>query len=212
MRLAISLLIAVVINLGLFSLMQSMTSVDDVEHLPVNDLRLLDFVRVKQETTTAVKQRQLPDKPTPPETKPPPPMKMVATQQPQRVTPKMPAPNIAVPLNIAGGPYLGEFTAAPAVTAPVVQASENIMPLVRIPPRYPRSAARRNLEGVVKVAFTITKNGLVRDAKVVLSEPEGVFDRAALKAISKWKFNPKVVNGQPVEQAATQEIEFTLPK
>lgn len=210
MRLAISLLVAVVINLGLFSIMQSMTSVDDVEHLPVNDLRLLDFVRVKQETTTAVKQRQLPDKPTPPETRPPSPMKMTATQKPQRVTPKMSAPNIAVPLNIAGGPYLGEFTAAP--TAPGVQTSENIMPIVRIPPRYPRSAARRNLEGVVKVAFTITKNGLVRDAKVVLSEPEGVFDRAALRAISKWKFNPKVVNGQPVEQAATQEIEFTLPK
>ena len=85
-------------------------------------------------------------------------------------------------------------------------------PLVRIPPRYPRSASRRGIEGVVKVAFTITKDGRVANQRVLTANPPGVFDKAAIKAIKKWKFNPKIVDGETVEQTAAQEITFRLAK
>jgi TonB family protein len=39
-----------------------------------------------------------------------------------------------------------------------------------------------------------------------------VFDKAAIKAIKKWKFNPKIVDGETVEQTAAQEITFRLAK
>jgi protein TonB len=87
-----------------------------------------------------------------------------------------------------------------------------VAPLVRVPPRYPRSAVRRNIEGVVKVAFTITADGRVSNPRVLSASPPGVFDKAAIKAIKKWKFNPKIVDGQAVEQSAAQEVTFKLAK
>lgn len=213
MRLFLGLLLAVLVNWGLFSLMQSMATPDNVDLVRTEEINVLDFVRLKEQTTTELKKRELPDKPPPPK-KPPPPPESVATQvSPKVPSPKMNVPRIDVPLNIAGGPYIGDFSRAPVVpVAAKPQQYGSVMPLVRIPPRYPRSAARRNIEGKVKVAFTITKDGQVRDPRVIESIPEGVFDKAAINAIKKWKFNPKFVAGEAVEQTAAQEIEFKLPK
>ena len=47
---------------------------------------------------------------------------------------------------------------------------------------------------------------------VVSADPENIFDKSALKAVLKWKFKPKLVDGQAVERQATQEIEFKLAK
>ena len=93
-----------------------------------------------------------------------------------------------------------------------VKASRGLIPLIRVPPKYPRRAAQRGVEGWVKVQFVITVAGRVKDAKVVGSIPPGVFDRAALKAVSKWKFKPKVIKGQRVEQVAVQKLRFKLKK
>jgi len=93
-----------------------------------------------------------------------------------------------------------------------VKASRGLVPLVRVPPKYPRRAAQRGVEGWVKVQFVITVAGRVKGAKVVGSKPSGVFDRAALKAISKWKFKPKVIKGQRMEQLAVQVLQFKLKK
>lgn len=213
MRLLIGLLLAILVNWGLFSLMQSMASPDNVDLVRVEEINVLDFVRLKEQSTTELKKREMPDKPPPPKTPPPPPESVSSQVKPKMATPKLNVPRIDVPLNITGGPYLGDFaraTVTPVAAKP--QQYGSVMPLVRIPPRYPRSAARRNIEGKVKIAFTITKDGQVRDPRIIESIPEGVFDKAAMRAIMKWKFNPKIVAGEAVEQTAAQEIEFKLPK
>lgn len=219
MRLLIGLLVAILVNFGLFTLMQKMTSEQKVERQLTENIQLLDFVRVKREDKTETKKRELPKKPPPPKTPPPPP-KAPAPQadKPKAPTPKIDVPRIDVPLNIAGGPYLGNFSSAPVapvappaiISAPVMD--DEVIPLVRIPPRYPRAASRRGVEGVVTVSFTVTKDGQVRDPIVISAKPENIFDSAALKAILKWKFKPKLVDGKPVERQATQEIEFKLAK
>jgi periplasmic protein TonB len=85
-----------------------------------------------------------------------------------------------------------------------------VVPLVRVPPKYPARAASRHIEGWVKVEFTIQTDGSVDDAVVVGSEPENIFDDAALTAISKWKFKEKIVNGVAVSQRAVQRLQFKL--
>jgi protein TonB len=213
MRLGLGLLFAIFVNLGLFTIMQAMTSSNNLDRNRTEEIRLLDFVRVKKDTTTETKKRELPDKPKPPEKMPPPPSMTPPTKQVKAPRPKIAVPNIKVPLNIAGGPYIGAFSAASVtpVTAPVSDYAQ-VAPLVRVPPRYPRSAVRRNIEGVVKVAFTITADGRVSNPRVLSASPPGVFDKAAIKAIKKWKFNPKIVDGQAVEQSAAQEVTFKLAK
>jgi protein TonB len=87
-----------------------------------------------------------------------------------------------------------------------------VVPLFRVPPKYPPRAASRQIEGWVKVEFTIQTDGSVDDAVVVGSEPENIFDDAALTAISKWKFKEKIVNGVAVPQRAVQRLQFKLEK
>ncbi|MFZ2170890.1 MAG: energy transducer TonB [Methylococcaceae bacterium] len=85
-----------------------------------------------------------------------------------------------------------------------------VVPLVRVPPKYPARAASRHIEGWVKVEFTIQTDGSVDDAVVAESEPEDIFDDAALTAIGKWKFKEKIVNGIAVPQRAVQKLQFKL--
>jgi protein TonB len=85
-----------------------------------------------------------------------------------------------------------------------------VVPLFRVPPKYPARAASRHIEGWVKVEFTIQTDGSVDNAVVVGSEPEDIFNDAALTAISKWKFKEKMVNGIAVPQRAVQRLQFKL--
>ena len=85
-----------------------------------------------------------------------------------------------------------------------------VVPLVRVPPKYPARAASRQIEGWVKVEFTIQTDGSVDNAVVVSSEPENIFDDAALTAIRKWKFKEKIVDGVAVPQRAVQKLQFKL--
>ena len=85
-------------------------------------------------------------------------------------------------------------------------SDRDVIPLVRINPDYPPRALSRGLEGWVQVQFTITPTGTVADAMVVDSMPKNIFDDAALKAIARWRYNPKVENGQAVERVGVQTI------
>lgn len=218
MRLAIGFLLAILVNFALFTVMQKMIAEKDIGRQVIENIQVLDFVRVKHEDKIETKKRELPKKPPPPE-EPPPPPELPAEQldKPKAPTPKLDVPRIDVPLNIAGGPYLGDFanvpvapTTSPTIAAPTID--NEVMPLVRVPPQYPHTASRRGIEGVVTVSFIITKDGQVRDPIVVSAKPENIFDSAALTAVLKWKFKPKYVDGQAVERQATQEITFKLAK
>ena len=88
--------------------------------------------------------------------------------------------------------------------------NSQLVPLVRINPQYPRNELLGGVEGWVKIQFVVTADGSVSSPKIVDSKPPRVFDSSALRAIKKWKFKPKVVNGVAVEQAGSQIIEFKL--
>jgi periplasmic protein TonB len=82
-------------------------------------------------------------------------------------------------------------------------SDRDIVPLVRINPDYPPRALSRGLQGWVVVQFTITATGTVKDPKVVNSSNE-IFNDAALKAIARWRYNPKVEEGVAVERVGVQ--------
>jgi protein TonB len=81
-----------------------------------------------------------------------------------------------------------------------------VIPIVRPPPEYPPRLLDSGTEGWVRVQFTVTSIGTVRDAVVVDSEPGTSFDDAALKAIARWRYNPRVVNGEAVERVGLQTV------
>lgn len=79
------------------------------------------------------------------------------------------------------------------------------LPLVRIEPQYPQQARQRSLEGWVQVRFTISTAGSVKDAEVVKSS-NSVFERNALAAVMKWKYQPQLRNGKPAETPNQQVL------
>lgn len=87
-----------------------------------------------------------------------------------------------------------------------VGSDRDVLPLVRVAPDYPPRALASGTEGWVQVQFSITPTGTVRDPVVVASEPGSVFDEAALKAIARWRYNPRVEGGQSVERVGLQTV------
>jgi protein TonB len=85
-------------------------------------------------------------------------------------------------------------------------SDRDVLPLVRVAPDYPPRALAAGTQGWVQVQFSITPTGAVRDPVVVASEPGSVFDEAALKAIARWRYNPRVEGGQAVERVGLQTV------
>lgn len=80
-----------------------------------------------------------------------------------------------------------------------VTASDEYLPIVVIQPQYPNRALQEGIEGWAQVSFTVDEAGSVVDPVIVQSSPEEVFDEASLAAVSRFKFNPRVVDGQAVQ-------------
>ncbi len=76
-------------------------------------------------------------------------------------------------------------------------AEGDYLPIVRVAPVYPARAQSRGLEGYVDMSFTVTSTGTVIDPIVVFST-SGLFERAASRAVLKFKYKPRVVDGIPV--------------
>ena len=87
---------------------------------------------------------------------------------------------------------------ASAAPSPAKENPNAALPIVKVAPIYPDEAVQEKIEGHVLLEFVVTETGGVRDAVVVDSEPRGVFDQAALDAVGKFKYKPKVVDGKPV--------------
>lgn len=103
--------------------------------------------------------------------------------------------------------------AKPVAAAPAAPTGETraAIPVSQPVPRYPAEAFRSRQEGWVEVSFTIGTDGSVKNGTVVNSNPPRVFNAAALRGITDWRFQPRLENGQPVEQQVRTRIEFKLP-
>ncbi|GLR72044.1 energy transducer TonB [Agaribacter marinus] len=87
----------------------------------------------------------------------------------------------------------------------------DLRPLVRANPTYPVNAARDGIEGFVVMSFNITATGNVEDIKIVNAEPKGIFERAARRALLKWKYQPQMNAGKPTPVSGLQvKLEFNL--
>lgn len=87
----------------------------------------------------------------------------------------------------------------------------NAMPIAQIQPVYPTRAQERGIEGYVIVQFDVNETGSVINPDVLVSVPEGVFDRAALRAIERWRYQPKVENGKAMKMYGLQtKFNFNL--
>ena len=91
-----------------------------------------------------------------------------------------------------------------------IQIAHELTPLVRIPPEYPMSARAKRIEGYVILRFTVTETGAVSNPEVLRSDPPRVFDRAATRAVLRWKYQPQMVDGKPTSVVSFTKINFQM--
>jgi protein TonB len=209
MRIGVAFLLAALVNLALFALMSAMVSQGRSQLADSTLVQLVDFVRPEPVEEPEPKRLR---EPPPPPPEPPPamqPLPKVELPQPNALPPRLRAPKVSLelPLQLDGGPYLGDMLAESGLG---VMLARDLTPLITPPPFYPRTARVRRKEGYVEVEFTVDKEGGVRDIRVIAANPPGLFERAAKRAISRWKFEPHRVGGEAMAVRARQRVEFKL--
>jgi len=186
------------VTFGLLFVMQVLIATGHGAITEATNLRVLDFVRVERENVVETKN----DKPE----KPPEPEQM----------PDLPSPDSSFDASAAG---LAVSVSAPTISTAVQGAGIGFgvsdgeyLPIVKVAPIYPTRAAQRGLEGYVIVEFTVTRAGTTRDILVVESS-NSIFDRAAVDAAGKFKYKPRVIDGEAVEVPGVRnKITFQLEK
>lgn len=184
-RYIISIVVGSIVTISLLFIMQLLIVTGKQALTDPRERHKLEFVRVKRNENLNVED-VVPEKPpkppeTPPETPP---------QDMDNINPDAPKINIAPPQVQSAGDIGGP--------GGMNIAEGDYLPIVRVAPVYPARALSRGLEGYVDMSFTVTTTGTVKDPLVVFST-SSLFERAAIRAVLKFKYKPRVVDGVPVE-------------
>ncbi|MEM7413566.1 MAG: energy transducer TonB [Myxococcota bacterium] len=193
-RYVFSTAMALLVTFALFWTMQALITVgykllDGGEQLSV------EFVRLRRDTTPQATKRPPPKREKPKQAPPPPQIRASRSNLDPGEGVAQIAPDIdasaGVEAAIAGG-----------------GSDRGAVPLVQPEPEYPIALEQRGITGWVTVEFWVTKTGSVRDPVIIAARPKRVFNQAALKGVRRWKYNPKIVNGEPIETKERFTLEF----
>ncbi len=181
---------ATALTIALFLLMGYLITPSGAAPTEVTESPTIDISR-QQRDETSEKKRQPPPPPPAPEQTPPPPQLVAVNLRGGGADIVFDEPKIDLP----SGPAL------------LLPGDRRATPTLRIPPQYPRSENTRGEEGWVLVEFTIAADGRVTDVVVIEAEGgRGGFEREAIRAVKRWKYEPKMANGKAIAQYNMREI------
>ncbi len=189
-RFAIAGVTGLVVTFALLWVMQILIATGKDALTNKRDFRFVDFVRIKRDEVVNLDEDK-PEKPPEPEQQPP---DMPQPQVDQLNT----SDTVNISFNRTGielDPTRGNFS--------IVDG--DYLPIVKVAPIYPRRAQTRGLEGYCLLEFTVTRTGTVRDARAIECT-SSLFERASVNAAGKFKYKPRVVDGQEIEVPGVQHI------
>ena len=186
-RMIVAILLSIPVTVGLFMIMHSLID-KDFENPEVSNTKIAELVQpdeeIKLDTTT-----RKPEKAEEPE-EPPPELEMakISLDMDTDITNIAPTASINVEISSTG----------------MSSGDGEYLPIVKVAPIYPRRAQTRGISGYCIVEYTVTKSGSIIDPVAIDCQPSGVFDRASVKAAHKFKYKPRVVDGEPIAVAGVQ--------
>ena len=191
-RMVFGVTLALVVTLSLFWVMQYLIATADRSLNDDGASTVLDFVRVKRDEE--IQRRQLkPKKPPPPEQAPPqPPTPQLDNLNPNAEKIAISAVPVETDIEMTGGFSLGV-------------GEGDYLPIVKVAPIYPNRALTRGVEGFCVVQYTVTRQGTTKDPVVVEDQcTSSLFHRASLNAALKFKYKPRIMDGEAVEVPGVQ--------
>jgi len=204
MRLFFSIILAFTICISIFFGMHLMTNSNNSKIKESQQNRHLVFLREKKDSKVERKKRIKPKEPI---KKPLKKIKVLKTKLDTKVN-----ENVKIkPFKIQSRPI--DISAISSLNGAQIEMQQgfldanSLIALKKVNPRYPRRAKIKRQEGFVNLAFNINENGLVSDVKILDSNPKGVFEKNAIKAIKRWKFKEN-----KAARAASITFNFRLAK
>ncbi len=191
-RIVIGLVVSLAVTLSLFWLMQYLIETADRTLNDDGAGNLVDFVRVKRDES--IQRRQLkPKKPPPPDTPPPqPPTPQLDNLDANAEKIAISEVPVETDIEMTGGFSLGV-------------GEGDYLPIVKVAPIYPNRALTRGIEGFCVVQYTVTKQGTTKDPVVIESQcTSSLFHRASINAALKFKYKPRIMDGEAVEVPGVQ--------
>jgi len=201
-RALVALILGAVVTFALFSFMAFLVSFGGERLQKSDPTPPLVINPEKQESKAAQKVRFKPKPPPPPDQPPP----------PSEVEPETNDADTGMSFEMQGV-NVGGVSAGMEGPGSGMMQDGDATPIVRIEPRYPIKAARDGKEGYVVLSFSINTIGGVEDVKVIEAKPKRLFDKEARRALKRWKYKPKMVDGKPEKQTGQSvRLDFTLDK
>ncbi len=194
-RYLFSIILGTTVTIALLFIMQLLIDTGREAITDSRNFRITDFVRVEQNEVIETR-KDKPERPPEPETPPEVPSPEQTADFDNAMAVSVSTPNFDAQLGVQSfgfGFADGEY-----------------LPIVKVAPVYPQRAVARDLEGYVIVEFTVTRSGTTRDI-VVIESTDSIFERAAMDAASKFKYKPRVIDGDTVEvRGVLHKITFVL--
>lgn len=193
-RIPITIFAALIVNVLLFTAIEMMVGMQRLRLSDASDIEIANFIRVN-ERSRDVRSRRDPKAPQkPPKEAQQDMRKLSSASQSNLSGMSIDVPDIDIDIGISGD----------------IAIARELTPLVRVPAEYPYAARAKAIEGYVILRFTVTETGSVTDPEVLRSEPSAIFNRSAIRAVRKFKYQPQFANGKPISVVTYTKLTFIM--
>ena len=161
---------------------------------------LVEFIRIKQDDNLQERTRTLPEKPPKPKRPPTPELKLDPNKPPPINNFDFDIPDFSLPTDFKGA-FLGDISN-------LTSGTSQLIPIVKVAPRCPREATLSGIDGSVLMVLNVNANGKVDKVVIKQAKPPNVFNSEAARAVRRWQFKPKTIDGVAVDQKGELLVEF----
>lgn len=161
----------------------------------------IEFIRIKQDDSLQERKRTIPDKPPTPKRPPQPQVEIDVSKPPPTANLDFDMPDFSLPTDFSGA-FMGNLESMGTGTS-------QLIPIVKVAPRCPREAQISGIDGSVTLLLNVNSNGRVSTIQVKSAKPTRVFNSEAIKAVKRWQFKPKTIDGIAVDQKGELLVEFS---
>ncbi len=204
MRLPVAFLLASLMTITLFYIMQSLIDFGKSPVTADKSGRIVDFIRIKEDRVLMTKKRR-----AEPPSEPDQPPKVVQPKSTAKVEPDGWSTNFQAPVADVGLSNSLSFS-----------SDGDYLPILKVQPNYPTRALQQGMYGWVLLEFTVDEIGRVIDPYVIdncvdlwksykvgcSDNPGKMFDRSAVAAAAKFKYKPRVVDGHAIATSGVRHI------
>lgn len=193
-RLILGGILAAIITPALLLLMYTLINTEEAKVKESPSQKIADIF-MPETKIEAKRYERKPDKPEEPEAPPP-----------ETVSPSMDDLNVQMDAVATMSPVAAKIDIN--TSTGLNSADGEYLPMNKVQPDYPRRALSRGIQGYCTVEYTVTKTGATRDVKVV-DCPKSIFARNSIKAAERFKYKPRIVDGEAVPVAGVRN-KFTF--